>query len=240
MGPRRAIFPAPCNFTLNDYTWQTLSPSKSRPRRSCALLVYLRMMKNMLVTYGPNPKLLCTVCRWVKLRLAVSPTSKTFGRRSSCARLVRFISLLLPGWPFQEAGNAAAAAQDWSSALKAWNEALSRNPPKDLAAKLHEQKAQVLLELGRTWEALKASALATECQPNWAPGYLTRGRAQLNYGEPELSIESLEMVLKLEPGGELAEAAAADLAAARVLVLQRRQREERDRGARVNTNDLKL
>ena len=138
---------------------------------------------------------------------------------------------------FQLAGIAAAAAEDWSSALKSWNEALAKGPSLKLAAELHENKAQVLLELGRTWEALKAATLATECEPQWAPGFLTRGRAQLNYGEPELAMESLEMVLKLEPGGELAEAAAADLATVRVLVLQRKQRGESDRGSRINTND---
>ena len=54
------------------------------------------------------------------------------------------------------------------------------------------------LELGRDYEALKAATRATQLSPTMAEAFLTLGRAQLNYGEPQLAQQSLERVLQLQ------------------------------------------
>ncbi|GIL70146.1 hypothetical protein Vretimale_3399 [Volvox reticuliferus] len=50
-------------------------------------------------------------------------------------------------------------------------------------ADLHELHAQVLTELGCTWEAVRAATKAVELQPEWAEAHVTLARAQLNLGE---------------------------------------------------------
>ncbi|KAJ6834195.1 tetratricopeptide repeat protein 33 [Iris pallida] len=69
-------------------------------------------------------------------------------------------------------------------------------------AKLHEQKAQVLLEIGDAWSSLKAAARATELDPLWAEAWITLGRAQLNYGEPDIAMESFDKALAFKPNHE--------------------------------------
>lgn len=64
---------------------------------------------------------------------------------------------------------------------------------------LHEQKAQVLLEVGEAWNALKAATRATELEPKWAEAWVTLGRAQLNFGEPDSAIESFDRALSIKP-----------------------------------------
>ncbi|XP_060198360.1 uncharacterized protein LOC132627185 isoform X2 [Lycium barbarum] len=52
----------------------------------------------------------------------------------------------------------------YSEALGKWESALLLMPDRAI---LHEQKAQILLELGETWKALKAATRATELEPSW-------------------------------------------------------------------------
>ncbi|KAK1309819.1 hypothetical protein QJS10_CPA08g01063 [Acorus calamus] len=61
------------------------------------------------------------------------------------------------------------------------------------------QKAQDLLEVGDAWGALKAATRATELEPSWAEAWITLARAQLNYGEPDTSIESFDKALSIKP-----------------------------------------
>ncbi|KAG4963321.1 hypothetical protein JHK85_040773 [Glycine max] len=70
---------------------------------------------------------------------------------------------------------------------------------------VHEQKAQVLLEIGDAWNALKAATRATELDPSWAEAWVTLGRAQLNFGEPNNAIESFDRALALKPDYEEAQ-----------------------------------
>lgn len=116
----------------------------------------------------------------------------------------------------QSEGNVAADAEKYSSALQAWDKALRLTPAR---AVLHEQKAQVFLQLGRYWDAVQCATEAAALESGWADAFLTLGRAQLGLGEPELALKSMETVLQLKP--DLQEAQN-EIAEVRVLVLQRK------------------
>ncbi|XP_028107849.1 tetratricopeptide repeat protein 33-like isoform X8 [Camellia sinensis] len=53
----------------------------------------------------------------------------------------------------------------YHEALGKWEAAITLMPER---AVLHQQKAQVLLEIGEAWNALKAATRATELEPSWA------------------------------------------------------------------------
>ncbi|XP_074280198.1 uncharacterized protein LOC141605373 [Silene latifolia] len=98
-------------------------------------------------------------------------------------------------------GNKLAEDGKYREALGKWETAINLMPQK---AVLHEQKAQVLLEIGDAWGALKAATRATELDPEWAEAWTTLGRAQLNFGEPDTAIESFDKALAIKP--EMSEA----------------------------------
>eukprot|EP00262_Sarcandra_glabra_P005114 TRINITY_DN16426_c0_g2_i1.p1 TRINITY_DN16426_c0_g2~~TRINITY_DN16426_c0_g2_i1.p1 ORF type:complete len:201 (-),score=36.94 TRINITY_DN16426_c0_g2_i1:106-708(-) len=100
---------------------------------------------------------------------------------------------------FQSQGNKLAEDGRFREALGKWEAALTLAPER---AVLHEQKAQVLLEIGDAWNALKAASRATELEPSWAEAWITLARAQLNFGEPDASIESFDKALAIKPNSE--------------------------------------
>ncbi|KAF3778266.1 Tetratricopeptide repeat protein 33 [Nymphaea thermarum] len=97
---------------------------------------------------------------------------------------------------FESEGNKLAENGRYHEALSKWEAALTLMPDRAI---LHEEKAQVLLEIGEAWKALKAATRATELEPLWAEAWVTLGRAQLNFGEPEASIESFDKALSIKP-----------------------------------------
>ncbi|KAJ4700792.1 Tetratricopeptide repeat 33 [Melia azedarach] len=97
---------------------------------------------------------------------------------------------------FQAQGNKLAEEGKYREALGKWEASLNLMPEN---AVLQEQKAQVLLEIGDAWSALKAAARATELQPSWAEAWITLGRAQLNFGEPDSAMESFDKALAIKP-----------------------------------------
>ncbi|KAJ4966303.1 hypothetical protein NE237_018152 [Protea cynaroides] len=100
---------------------------------------------------------------------------------------------------FHSEGNKLAEEGRLHEALGKWEAALTLMPEK---AVLHEQKAQVLLEIGDAWSALKAAKRATALEPSWFEAWITLGRAQLNFGEPDSAIESLDRALAIKPDSE--------------------------------------
>ncbi|KAK9167289.1 hypothetical protein Scep_002480 [Stephania cephalantha] len=100
---------------------------------------------------------------------------------------------------FQSQGTKFAEEGRFQEALGKWEAALTIMPERAI---LHEQKAQVLLEIGDTWNALKAATRATELEPTWAEAWITLGRAQLNFGEPDAAIESFDRTLVIKPDCE--------------------------------------
>ncbi|KAL9331018.1 hypothetical protein ACSQ67_000628 [Phaseolus vulgaris] len=111
---------------------------------------------------------------------------------------------------FQAQGDKLAMDGKYQEALSKWEAALALAPDVPI---LHEQKAQILLEIGDTWNALKAATRATELDPSWAEvgfcamsmldlAWVTLGRTQLNFGEPDNAIESFDRALALKPDYE--------------------------------------
>lgn len=100
---------------------------------------------------------------------------------------------------FQSQGNQLAENGRYREALGKWEAALTLMPANAI---LHEQKAQVLLEIGDAWNALKAATRATELEPSWLEAWVTLGRAQLNFGEPDSAIASFENALTIKPDCE--------------------------------------
>ena len=106
------------------------------------------------------------------------------------------------------------------------DEAVRRDPS---SATAHEALAQVLLEQGLVFEAVRAAGSACECRPAWAVACLTLGRAQRNLGELRLALGSCDAALHrataaaadADAGGEEEEARAEALEVERLLVLQR-------------------
>lgn len=103
---------------------------------------------------------------------------------------------------FQLQGNKLAEEGKYKEALGKWEAALGLMPEKAI---LHEQKAQVLLEIGDAWNALKAATRATELEPSWAESWITLGRAQLDFGEPDTAIQSFDQALAIKPDSKEAQ-----------------------------------
>ena len=127
-------------------------------------------------------------------------------------------------------GCVLAEAGRFHEARARLDEAVRRDPR---LATAHEALAQVLLEQGHTFEAVRAAEAACGCRPAWAVASLTLGRAQRNLGELRLALGSLDAALHrvaadadagADAGGEeevRAEARAEALGVERLLVLQR-------------------
>uniref|UniRef100_A0A0E0K105 Transcriptional coactivator p15 (PC4) C-terminal domain-containing protein n=1 Tax=Oryza punctata TaxID=4537 RepID=A0A0E0K105_ORYPU len=99
----------------------------------------------------------------------------------------------------QHQGNRLAEEGKYHEALGKWEAALTLMPNNAI---LHEQKAQILLELGDAWRALTAATRATELDPLWPEGWVTLGRAQLNFGEPDSAILSFDKALAIKPDSD--------------------------------------
>lgn len=118
---------------------------------------------------------------------------------------------------FRAQGDKLAEEGRYEEALGKWEAALSIVPEN---AVIHEQKAQVFLEIGDPWKALMAATRSTELDPSWAEAWTTLGRAQLNFGEPDSAIRSFETALSINAESREAKE---DLQAAKQLIKKREQ-----------------
>ncbi|CAN1239828.1 Tetratricopeptide repeat protein 33, partial [Linum grandiflorum] len=129
---------------------------------------------------------------------------------------------------FQAQGDKLAEEGRYREALGKWEAALTLMPEN---AVLHEQKAQVLLEIGDTWSGLKAATRMSYSFLTSIEAWVTLGRAQLNFGEPDDAIESFDKALAIQPDSKEAQA---DRRTASQLVKKRKQLQST--GLSVDTN----
>ncbi|CAF2223009.1 hypothetical protein HID58_028858 [Brassica napus] len=118
---------------------------------------------------------------------------------------------------FRAQGDKLAEEGRYEEALGKWEAALNIGPQNAI---IHEQKAQVFLEIGDPWKALMAATRSTELDPSWAEAWTTLGRAQLNFGEPDSAISSFETALSINAESKEAKE---DLQAAKQLIKKREQ-----------------
>ncbi|WZZ08283.1 hypothetical protein YC2023_094204 [Brassica napus] len=132
-------------------------------------------------------------CGCGRLRMRVVAVSSGFKR---FVRLVLRLDLEAKKLAdsFRAQGDKLAEEGRYEEALGKWEAALNIVPQN---AVIHEQKAQVFLEIGDPWKALMAATRSTELDPSWAEAWTTLGRAQLNFGEPDSAISSFETALSI-------------------------------------------
>jgi tetratricopeptide (TPR) repeat protein len=91
-------------------------------------------------------------------------------------------------------GNALAEQDKYDEAIEKWNGALELTPDNHV---LHELKAQVLMLQDKNFQAIQWATKSTELNPSYVDGWITLARAQLNFGEIELAVDSFSKAFKL-------------------------------------------
>jgi len=78
-------------------------------------------------------------------------------------------------------GEMYAEQKNYQMAITTWQNAINMTPEK---AVLFELQAQVFMEMDEYFKAIKMAEEVVRLEPQWVIGYLTLGRAQINFGEP--------------------------------------------------------
>lgn len=94
-------------------------------------------------------------------------------------------------------GTTLADAERYWEALKKWDEGLQYAPCDE---KIHEMKAQALMELSELYPAVQEARKAVESCPTWWVAHQTLGRALLGLGEVRMAVLSFSRAVHLNPG----------------------------------------
>ena len=116
-------------------------------------------------------------------------------------------------------GVAAAEAGDLAAALREFAASAALRP----SAAALEMRAQVLLMLGRDFEAVRDAERAARLAPDWPDAWLTLARANLNLGEPRIAVDALRRLEDVAPGHA---ALASELPEALALAARQRQQQQ--------------
>ncbi|XP_052774535.1 tetratricopeptide repeat protein 33-like [Mya arenaria] len=96
-------------------------------------------------------------------------------------------------------GSVLASSERYWEALKKWDEALQYTPSDE---KIHEMKAQALMELCEVFPAVQSAQKVIKLAPTWWIGHQTLGRAFLGMGEVRKAIQSFSRAVHLNPANQ--------------------------------------
>ncbi|OQR81309.1 tetratricopeptide repeat domain 33-like [Thraustotheca clavata] len=94
----------------------------------------------------------------------------------------------------QEEGNVLANADRFRAAIDRWRQAIECTPENGV---LYELIAQAHLALDEFFEGIQMAQKATLFAPQWNEGYVTLARCQLNYGELDMALQSMNKAIEL-------------------------------------------
>jgi tetratricopeptide (TPR) repeat protein len=90
------------------------------------------------------------------------------------------------------------------------------------------------MEMDQFFSAIEAAERATKISPKWPDGFLTLARAQINFGELEIALETLKYAITLPvTDKDVKESIGAEFQRAMELLEQRNKLEETSFGGRV-------
>ncbi|KRX67340.1 Glutamyl-tRNA(Gln) amidotransferase subunit A, mitochondrial [Trichinella sp. T9] len=92
-----------------------------------------------------------------------------------------------------------AELEKYSESIERFKTAIELQPND---GRLHEMLSQVFLMRGEDFLAIQAAERAVKCCPDWAEAYQTLARAQLNFGELNLAVESFRFANSIDNTNE--------------------------------------
>ncbi|KRZ73573.1 Glutamyl-tRNA(Gln) amidotransferase subunit A, mitochondrial [Trichinella papuae] len=92
-----------------------------------------------------------------------------------------------------------AELEKYSESIERFQAAIELQPDD---GRLHEMLSQVFLMRGEDFLAIQAAERAVKCCPYWAEAYQTLARAQLNFGELNLAVESFRFANSIDNTNE--------------------------------------
>ncbi|KRY67198.1 Glutamyl-tRNA(Gln) amidotransferase subunit A, mitochondrial [Trichinella pseudospiralis] len=92
-----------------------------------------------------------------------------------------------------------AELEKYSESIERFQAAIELQPDD---GRLHEMLSQVFLMRGEDFLAIQAAEKAVKCCPYWAEAYQTLARAQLNFGELNLAVESFRSANSIDNTNE--------------------------------------
>eukprot|EP00939_MAST-03C_sp_MAST-3C-sp1_P003961 g3961.t1 len=96
----------------------------------------------------------------------------------------------------EEKGASLAESGDFVGALRVFDAIIARGGK---SAEVYEMRAQVLMQLKRDFDAIRSAEMCRMMRPEWSVAWQTLGRAQLNFGEVKLALDSFLTSQRLAP-----------------------------------------
>eukprot|EP00823_Brevimastigomonas_motovehiculus_P006941 TRINITY_DN5966_c0_g1_i1.p1 TRINITY_DN5966_c0_g1~~TRINITY_DN5966_c0_g1_i1.p1 ORF type:complete len:277 (+),score=90.21 TRINITY_DN5966_c0_g1_i1:67-897(+) len=99
----------------------------------------------------------------------------------------------------KDEGDQLAEQGQLGKALAKWQASIQCMPGSELSAHVHEERAQVFLNMDETFAAVQEALESTRLLPHWGIGFVTLSRAQMHHGQFQLAKSNIFKAVFLDP-----------------------------------------